>query len=133
MGHIVIYSHRHFHSIYSSAQVANQYPSINPFTFTIVIMTMQSNTLHEIPTASAPLPMHRNDSNLASSRSPPVPRLFDLCKHVLRTNVAHIVDVGDIPYEMISDILYGCRVNQLRDIEDSSPHIAEEDEGEVFI
>jgi len=59
-----------------------------------------------------------------------VPRLGDLCRRVLKANVAHLVDVGDVPYSMIRDILPGCRVEQLREIEELSPHIAEEDEGE---
>lgn len=59
-----------------------------------------------------------------------VPRLTDLCKRVLKANVAHLVDVGDVPYEMVKDILPGCRVEQLREIEELSPHIADEDEGE---
>lgn len=61
-----------------------------------------------------------------------VPKLTDLCKRVLKANVAHLVDVGDVPYEMIKDILPGCRVDQLREIEELSPHIADEDEGENF-
>lgn len=65
-----------------------------------------------------------------SSRQSAVPRLTDLCKRVLKANVAHIVDVGDVPYEMVKDVLFGCRVEQLREIEELSPHIAEEDEGE---
>ena len=65
-----------------------------------------------------------------SYSQPTVPRLTDLCRRVLKANVAHLVDVGDVPYSMIKDILPGCRVEQLREIEELSPHIAEEDEGE---
>ena len=60
---------------------------------------------------------------------PAVPRLADLCKRVLQANVASLVDVGDVPYDMLRDILPGCRVEQLREIEELSPQIAEEDEG----
>lgn len=60
---------------------------------------------------------------------PEVARLADLCKRVLQANVASLQDVGDVPYPFLRDILPGCRVDQLREIEDLSPHIAEEDEG----
>lgn len=60
-----------------------------------------------------------------------VPRLSDLCKQILQTNVAYLSDVGDTPYDMLKDILPGCRVEQLREIEEYSPHIAEQDEGEL--
>ena len=59
-----------------------------------------------------------------------VPRLYDLCKRVLQTNVASLNDVGDVPYHFLRDVLPGCRVDQLRDIEELSPQIADEDEGE---
>lgn len=59
-----------------------------------------------------------------------IPRLSDLCRRILKANVAHIQDVGDVTYDLLRDILPGCRVDQLRDIEELSPHIAEEDEGE---
>lgn len=68
------------------------------------------------------------DEASSSTSNPPVPRLVDLCRRVLKANVAHLVDVGDVPYSMIKDILPGCRVEQLREIEELSPHIAEEDE-----
>lgn len=57
-----------------------------------------------------------------------VPRLYDLCKRVLQTNVASLNDVGDVPYHFLRDVLPGCRVDQLRDIEELSPQIADEDE-----
>ena len=60
-----------------------------------------------------------------------VPRLFDVCKKVLQANVALITDVGDTPYEWLRDILSSCRVEQLREIEENSPHIADNDEGEL--
>ncbi|KAK9893361.1 hypothetical protein P389DRAFT_20265 [Cystobasidium minutum MCA 4210] len=73
--------------------------------------------------------MDTTPSTSSSSHTPQtVPRLTDLCKRVLKANVAHIVDVGDVPYEMVKDVLFGCRVEQLREIEELSPHIAEEDE-----
>lgn len=58
-----------------------------------------------------------------------VPRLADLCTKVLQANVASIQDVGDVPYHFLREVLPGCRVDQLREIEDLSPQIAEEDEG----
>lgn len=64
--------------------------------------------------------------------APAVPRLYDLCKRVLQTNVASLNDVGDVPYHFLRDVLPGCRVDQLRDIEELSPQIADEDEGEVI-
>lgn len=78
----------------------------------------------------------RSDSTKAvfkpgqASKMSSVPRLTDVCRTVLRTNVAQLVDVGEVPYEMIRDVLFGCRVDQLREIEALSPHIADEDEGE---
>lgn len=61
--------------------------------------------------------------------APSVPRLTELCKRVLKANVSHLVDVGDVPYEMVRETLFGCRVDQLREIEALSPHIADDDEG----
>lgn len=58
-----------------------------------------------------------------------VPRLTELCKKLLQANVHQIHDVGDIPYEMLREVLPGCRVDQLREIERLSPQIAEEDDG----
>ena len=62
---------------------------------------------------------------------PEVPRLGDLCKKVLQANVAALQDVGDVPYHFLRDVLPGCRVDQLREIEELSPQIAEEDEGKI--
>lgn len=58
----------------------------------------------------------------------PVPRLTELCIRVLQSNVHQIQDVGDIPYEMLREVLPGCRVEQLREIEEVSPQIADEDD-----
>ena len=60
---------------------------------------------------------------------PEVARLADLCKKVLQANVASLQDVGDVPYHFLRDVLSGCRVDQLREIEELSPQIADEDEG----
>jgi hypothetical protein len=70
-------------------------------------------------------------TTMNSSNQNSIPSLKELSKRVLKANVAHLVDVGDVPYDMIKDVLPGCRVEQLREIEELSPHIADDDEGEL--
>lgn len=74
------------------------------------------------------LPPARTDA-VAGNGNGSVPRLTDLCLRVLSANVAFLQDVGDVPYEFLRGILPGCKVDQLREIEDYSPQIADADDG----
>lgn len=60
-----------------------------------------------------------------------VPRLADLCITVLSANVSYLQDVGDVPYIFLKTVLPGCKVDQLREIEELSPHIADADDGKL--
>ncbi|GAA5951690.1 hypothetical protein JCM3765_003084 [Sporobolomyces pararoseus] len=59
---------------------------------------------------------------MASSTS--IPSLRLVSEHILRYNWVHVRDVGDCPYEVVSNLLKLSTASQLTEIEENSPHLA---------
>ncbi|KAK8183174.1 RNA polymerase II transcription factor SIII subunit A-domain-containing protein [Phyllosticta capitalensis] len=57
----------------------------------------------------------------------PAPSLFDIVKRRLQRSVQLIVDVGDMPFHVVEPVLKKIEnPSQLKEIEENSPHIAED-------
>ncbi|KAK7532894.1 RNA polymerase II transcription factor SIII subunit A-domain-containing protein [Phyllosticta citribraziliensis] len=66
----------------------------------------------------------------------PAPSLYDIVKRRLQRSVQLVVDVGDIPFHVVEPVLKKIEnPRQLKEIEENSPHIAEDTAAmwEIFI